>query len=98
MKALMIVAGLFFSVFAGALAFYSMTGAGHEYDLKFALPIDTRKMPKLGPPPEIVSQAPGASGKPVIDGRAEAGKPPLPAGYPVQFPDRDNTASEHPIR
>jgi hypothetical protein len=97
MKGLLIVAGLFFSIFAGAFGYYSLTGAGHDYDLKFSLPIDTRKMPKLGPPPEIVSQTPAGT-KPVIDGRAESGKMHVPAGYPVQFPDRDNTASEHPVR
>ncbi len=98
MKALLIAAGLFFSVFAGGLAFFAFTSTGHEYDLKFVLPIDTRKMPKLGPLPQIVSQIPDNSLNPIVDGRAEAGIPPKPAGAPVRFPDLDGVASEAPSR
>jgi hypothetical protein len=98
MKTLLITVGLFFFIFGGVLLYYSMTGTGHEYDLKFALPIDTRKMPKTSSPPEIVSQVPGDSANPIVDGRAEAKTPPAPAGRLVQFPDRDGTASERPIR
>ncbi len=99
MKALLITAGLFFSAYAGGLAYFAFTSTGHEYDLKLALPIDTRKMPKIGPIPQIVSHEPDDSANPVIDGRAEARIPPRPAGGAlVRFPDRDGAASEAPIR
>jgi hypothetical protein len=98
MKALLIAAGLFFSIIAGGLAYFAFTGTGHEYDLKFVLPIDTRKMPKLGPLPQIASQVPDDSANSIVDGRAEAGIPPKPAGAPVRFPDRDGVASEAPSR
>jgi hypothetical protein len=98
MKALLITAGLFFSVFTGGLAYYAFTSTGHEYDLKFVLPIDTRKMPKVGPIPQIVSRIPDDAANPIADGRAEAKIPPEPAGAPVRFPDRDGAASEAPSR
>jgi hypothetical protein len=98
MKALLIAVGLFFLLFGGGLLYFSLTGAGHEYDLKFALPIDARKMPKPGAAPEIVSQVPDESANPIHDGRAEAKTAPAPAGRPVRFPDRDGAASERPIR
>jgi hypothetical protein len=98
MKTLLIAVGLFFFIFGGSLVYFSVAGTGHEYDLKFALPIDTRKMPKVGPPPEIVSQLPDDTANPIVDGRAEARTPPAPAGHPVQFLDRDGTASERPVR
>jgi hypothetical protein len=98
MKALLIAAGLFFSVFAGGVAYFAVTGSGHEYDLKFVLPIDTRKMPKLGPLPQIASRVPDDSANPIVEGRAEAGNPPKPVGAPVRFPDGDGVASEAPSR
>ena len=98
MKALLIAAGLFFSIFASGLAYFALTATGHEYDLKFVLPIDTRKMPKPGPLPEIVSQIPDELANPIVDGRAAAGTPPRPLGAPVHFPDRDGVASEAPSR
>jgi hypothetical protein len=98
MKALLIAAGLFFSIFAGGLTFFALSGTGHEYDLKFVLPIDTRKMPKTGAPPEIVSQIPDDSANPIIDGRAEGGIAPKRARAPVRFPDREGVASEAPSR
>ena len=98
MKALLIAAVLFFSVFGAGLIYFSISGTGHEYDLKLVLPIDTRKMPKLGPPPEIVSQVPDDSANRVVDGRAEAGTPPPSTNRPVRFPDREGTASEAPSR
>ena len=58
MRALLIAAGLFFSVCGGASDLLCVSGSGHEYDLKLVLPIDTRKMPKPGATPEIVSQIP----------------------------------------
>ncbi len=99
MRALLIAAALFFSIFGGGLIYFAISGTGHEYDLKLVLPIDTRKMPKLGSPPEIVSQVPDDSANPVIDGRAEAGTPPpSPPSPPVRFPDREGAASEAPSR
>ena len=56
MRALLIAAGLFFSIFGGGLIYFALSGTGHEYDLKLVLPIDTRKMPKPVALPEIVSQ------------------------------------------
>jgi hypothetical protein len=98
MKALLIAVGLFFLISGAGLAYFSLTGTGHEYDLKLALPIDTRKMPKIGPLPEIVSQVPDSRANRIVDGRAEAGTAPVPPGLPVQFPDRDGIASELPAR
>ena len=52
MKALLIVAGLFFSIFGAVIAYFAASDPGHEYDLKFVLPIDARQMPKpVAPPP-----------------------------------------------
>jgi hypothetical protein len=69
MKALLIVAGLFFSIFGGVVAYYAASDPGHEYDFNFVLPIDARQMPKPFIPPSIsygeVEQTPP-------DGRAEA--------------------------
>ncbi len=98
MRALVIAAGLFFSVFGGGLIYFALSGTGHEYNLKLVLPIDTRKMPKLGPLPEIVSQIPDDSTNRVVDGRAEAGTPPSSPSRPVRFPDREGAASEAPSR
>ena len=97
MRALLITAVMFFSVFGAGLTYFAISDSGHQYDLKFALPIDTRKMPKLGPLPEIVAQVPDETANPIADGRAEAGAPPPPRQL-VRFPDRDGTASEAPSR
>ena len=97
MKALLIAAGLFFAIFGGGLIYFAFSGTGHEYDLKLVLPIDTRKMPRLGSPPEITSQVPDGSAT-VVDGRAEAGTAPLPPSPPVRFPDREGAASEAQAR
>ncbi len=53
MKALLIVAGLFFSIFGGVVAYYAASDPGHEYDFNFVLPIDARQMPKPFIPPSI---------------------------------------------
>lgn len=98
MRALVIAAVLFFTVFGGGLIYFAMSGTGHEYELKLVLPIDTRKMPKLGPLPEIVSREPDDSANPITDGRAQAGNLPPSTSRPVRFPDRDGTASEAPAR
>jgi hypothetical protein len=96
MKALLIVAGLFFSIFAAVIAYYAASDPGSEYDLKFVLPIDARQMPKPLEPPAVQSWAAGEmESAPAPDGRAEAGKtPPLPERPPVQFEGGPGAASE----
>jgi len=75
MKALLIIAGLFFSAAGAVIAYFAASDPGHEYDLKFVLPIDTRQMPKPVEPPSIQSWSMGeAESGSVSDGRAEAGK------------------------
>lgn len=99
MKTLLVVAGLFFCVFAASMAYFSMSDPGHEYDLKFVLPIDARQMPQPVSPPAVVSSPEdGQTGMtPVSDGRAEAGTAPLiPERAPVQFGDKPGAASEAP--
>jgi hypothetical protein len=94
MRTLLIAAGLFFSIFGGAIAYFAAFGDRHEYDLKLVLPIDTRQMPKPVAPPEIVSQEAGASGT-VTDGRADSGPLPQAPDRPlVQFGNRSGAASE----
>jgi hypothetical protein len=94
MRALLIVAGLFFSIFGGVIVYFAAFGDSHQYDLKFVLPIDTRQMPKPAPLPGIMSQeerVPGA----VTDGRAESSPlPPAPERPLVQFGNRSGAASE----
>ncbi len=86
MKALLIVAGLFFSIFGAAVAYYATSDPGHEYDFKLVLPIDARKMPKPFTPPTIQSWAAGETQQTQPEGRAEAGAtPPIPERPPVQF-------------
>lgn len=98
LRALLIAAGLFFTVFGGGLVYFAISGTGHEYDLNLVLPIDARKMPRLGTPPEIVSQVPDVSANPIIDGRAEAGPLPPAPSQPVNFPNREGAASEAPAQ
>src|SRR3974390_1449729 len=96
MKALLIAVGCFFFIFGGALIYFAASGAGHEYELKLALPIDARQMPKPLPFPEVVSHA-GDAGAPaaVTDGRAEAGTlPPMAERPPVRLGGRSGAASE----
>ena len=97
MKSLLIVAGLFFSIFGAVIAFFAASGPGHEYDLKFVLPIDARHMPKPAAPPAVQSWITGEACTP--DGRAEAGKtPPMPGRAPVEFGERPAAASEAQLR
>jgi len=98
MRALLIAAGLFFTIFGGGLIYFAISGTGHEYDLKLVLPIDTRQMPKPAALPSVESQVqdPELAGAPV-SGRAEAGTPPsLPSRAPVRFDGRPGAASEAP--
>ena len=96
MKALLISAGLFFSTAGAVIAYFAASDPGHEYDLKFVLPIDARQMPKPVEPPSIQSWSLGeAESGSVSDGRAEAGKAlPLPQRPPVQFGEQPGAASE----
>ena len=96
MKALLIVAGLFFALFGGVVAYFAASDPGHEYDLKFVLPIDARQMPKPFEPPAVQSWAAGeVEPAPTSDGRAEAGAaPPIPDRQPVQFEEAPGAASE----
>jgi hypothetical protein len=94
MKALLIVAGLFFAIFGGIFGYYAASDPGHEYDLKLALPIDARQMPNPVAPPSIQSWTAGAEETPPPEGRAEAGQTPdLPQRSPVEF-DGPGAASE----
>ena len=59
MKALLIVAGLFFSIFGAVIAYFAASDPGQEYELKFVLPIDVRQMPKPVAPPSVQSWSAG---------------------------------------
>ncbi len=100
MKSLLIVAGLFFSIFGVVIAFFAASDPGHEYDLKFVMPIDTRQMPKPIVPPAVKSW--NASEEELArasDGRAETGKTQvIPDRAPVEFGERPGAASESPLR
>jgi len=97
MRALLIAAGVFFSICASALIYFAFSGSGHEYDLKLVLPVDTRQMPRPVSPPEVVSQPQVEAAAPVIDGRAETGPVPAITVRPlVQFDGRPGAASEAP--
>ena len=100
MKSLLIVAGLFFLIFGAVIAYFAASDPGHEYDLKFVLPIDTRQMPKPVAPPAVQSWSAGEEASaPMPDGRAEAGKmPAIPDRPPVEFGERLGAASETQLR
>lgn len=100
MKTLLIVAGLFFVIVGGVIGYFAASGPGHEYDLKYVLPIDAHQMPKFQAAPAVQSwSASEEDAVSVQDGRAEAGKaPPLPDRPPVTFDERPGTASEGQIK
>ncbi len=100
MKALLIVAGLFFSIFGAVLVYFAASDPGHEYDLKFVLPIDARQMPKPFVAPALKSWSTGEEDSPPAqDGRAETGKvPPASDRAPVEFGERTGAASEAQLR
>ena len=99
MKTLLIVAGLFFSIFGAVIAYFAASDPGQEYDLKFVLPIDARHMPKSVAPPSVQSWSSAQEeSPPAPDGRAEAGKmPAMPDRPPVEF-DGAGAASESQLR
>jgi hypothetical protein len=95
MKALLIIAGLFFALFGGVFAYYAVSDPSHEYDLKFVMPIDARQMPKPIAPPAIQSWTTGEAETAPAEGRVEAGAAPaLPDRPPVQFGVAPGAASE----
>ncbi|MBT3070478.1 hypothetical protein KKP04_06315 [Rhodomicrobium sp. Az07] len=98
MKTLLIVAGLFFAFFGGAIAWFASSDPGHEYDLSLVIPIDTRHMPRPVTLPKVEAVSPeGADSEPAADGRAEAGTAPaLPDRPPVQLDYSSGAASEAP--
>jgi hypothetical protein len=94
MKALLIVAGLFFAVFGGVFGYYAASDPGHEYDLKLVLPVDARLMPKPVEPPSIRSWAATEEETAPPEGRAEGNKTiAIPQRPPVEF-DGPGAASE----
>jgi hypothetical protein len=96
MRALLIAAGLFFTIFGGGLAYFAFSGTGHENDVKLILPIDTHQMPAPLPIPPVASQDPDAPTGPA-GGRAEAGIPPqAPQRPPVAFRAGPGSAGEAP--
>ncbi len=98
MRALLIVAGLFFSIFGAVIAYFAASDPGSEYDMKFVLPIDARQMP-AAPPPVQSSTAEREESGFAPDGRAETGKPlAMPDRPPVEFGDRPGAASEAQLR
>jgi hypothetical protein len=95
MRALLITAGLFATAFGGTILFFASSDAGHDYDFKFVLPINTRQMPQPPALPAVVSLAQDEGTAAVTDGRAETGRPPImPDRQPVQFRVREGAASE----
>ncbi len=98
MRALLIAAGLFFTIFGAGLVYFAMSGTGHEYDLNLVLPIDTRQMPKPAYLP-VKSQAPDPElSNTAVSGRAETGTPPpIPQRPLVKFGNRPGAASEAPL-
>jgi hypothetical protein len=100
MKTLLIVTGLFFSIFGAVIAFFAASDPGQEYDLKFVLPIDASQMPRPAVPPNVQSWTSGQEEKaPPSDGRVESGAmPALPDRPPVEFGGRPDAASESQLR
>ena len=72
MKTLLIVAGLFFSIFGAVIAYYAASDPGHEYDMKFVLPIDARQMPAA--PPAVQSSTARRRGGRSCAGRTRRGR------------------------
>ena len=96
MRALLIAAGLFFTIFGCGLAYFAFSETGHEYDVKLVLPIDTHQMPTPLPIPPVTAQDPDAPAGPA-GGRAEAGTPPPSPSRPlVSFPAGPGSAGEIP--
>ena len=97
MKALLIVAGLFFALFGAVIGYFAASDPGHEYDLKFVLPVDARQMPTPMAPPSVQSWTGEVESAPA-NGRAESGETPAqPERAPVQFDQRAGSASESPL-
>jgi hypothetical protein len=99
MRALLIIAVVFFSASGALIAFFASSDEGHEYDLKLVLPIDTRQMPKavLPPPvtPTVKSEEP-PSEPPIEENRAEAGSQPDLTKTPLFRFDDTQSAPNQP--
>ncbi len=70
MKALIVTATLFFGLAASAAVYFAVSDGGATYDMKLVLPVDTRQMPAVAPPPQVEGAA-NAEPAPVVAGRAE---------------------------
>ncbi|MFT4077756.1 hypothetical protein [Rhodomicrobium lacus] len=97
MRTLLIVAGLFFTLFGGAITWFALSDPGHEYDISLVIPIDTRHMPRQVNMPKVEAATSEAGDTAPADGRAEAGSAPvLPERPPVQLNYSSGAASEAP--
>jgi hypothetical protein len=97
MKALLIVSGVFFSICGALAVYFASSSPGHEYDLKFVLPIDTRQMPKPDPASRNSTEVQGAepAGAAPVGGRAEARTDvPMPESGPFKFEEKADAPSE----
>lgn len=70
MRTLIVTVILFFALIGGGALYLSVSDAGHEYDMKFVLPVDMTKMPQAAPPPQVAGQA-EAEAPPITAGRVE---------------------------
>jgi hypothetical protein len=71
MRVLLLTIALFFALTGGAALYFASADPGHEYDLKFVLPIDVSRMPMTAPAPKVTGSAAGESSAPAQHGRAE---------------------------
>jgi hypothetical protein len=97
MKALLIVSGVFVSICGALVIYFATSSPGHEYDLKFVLPIDTRQMPKLDPASRASAEIQGAepAGSAPVGGQAEAPADiPMPGSGPFKFEEKADSPSE----
>ncbi len=84
MRALLFVAITFFILIGGCATYFRLSGPGHEYDLKYVLPIDTRNMPRPAILPTIASASNDAPDN-AADGRAIAEQTNSPVRPPFRF-------------
>jgi len=96
-RSLFIVAGLFFAIFGGLIAYFATSDPGNEYDLTFVLPVDARQMPATVLPPPV-APAVQSEGNPPAENpatRADAGQPiSTDNRTPFRFEDRQPAATE----
>jgi hypothetical protein len=97
MKALFIISGLFFSICGALVIYFATSNPGHEYDLKFVLPIDARQMPNPGASSHSSAEIQGAdpAGPGPVGGRAETQTDvPVPERPPFQFDEKAGAPSQ----